>query len=217
MRSLPHSKHDGRGVQTQARQSWQRCMTSFCCAAVSQNGHRATTEIFAVGENAQSRNQSNLCVGDLSIAAFTAQLPYPLQDVQSSTRGGWLATIDHAAARLNRQLSFEREVGSFEVTEIALGAKAEILDLQVNDDDVIVVKLEKIDVAVFYARHLHRHLARVFHTHHERVGSGPRAVRGIAPLAKTFEIDGAFAQLLSTFRRRENIGFAAVCRQHTVK
>src|SRR5215467_7075296 len=128
--------------------------------------------------------------------------------MKSSTGCGRLAAIDHAAAGLNRQLSFKREVRSFEVTEIALGAKAEILDLQVNDDDVIVVKLKKIDAAVFYAGHLHRHLARVFHTHHERVGSGPCAVRGIAPLAKAFEIDRAFAQLLSTFRRRENIGFA---------
>src|SRR5262252_4544577 len=127
--------------------------------------------------------------------------------MQSSSRCGWLATIDHAAAGLNRQLSSKREVRSFEVTEIALGAKAEILDLQVNDDDVIVVKLEKIDVTVFYAGHLHRHLARVFHTHHERVGSGPRAVRRIAPLAKAFEINRALAQLLRSFRRRQNIGF----------
>src|SRR5262245_41842736 len=133
MRSLPHSKHNGRGVQTQLRQSWQRCKTSFCCAAasqkglasvvipgnglrmsnsaiglsfVSQDGHGAAAEIFAVGENAQSRNQTNLCVRDLSIAAFTTQLPYPLQDMKSSARCGWLAAIDHSAAGLNRQLSF---------------------------------------------------------------------------------------------------------------
>ena len=38
MRSLPHSLHEGRGVQTHARQSWQRWIMSLFSAAASQKG-----------------------------------------------------------------------------------------------------------------------------------------------------------------------------------
>ena len=85
--------------------------------------------------------------------------------MQGSAGGGWLAAVDHAAAGLNRQLSLEREVGSFEIIEIALGAKAEIFDLEINDDDVVVVKFEKMDIAMFYAGHFHGHFAGVFYAH----------------------------------------------------
>ena len=76
-----------------------------------------------------------------------------------------LAAIDHAAAGLDRQLSFDRKVSPFEITDVALGAKAEIFDLQINDDDVIVVELQEIDVAVPYASHFHRHFPRIGDSH----------------------------------------------------
>src|SRR4030095_12584538 len=184
-RSLPHSLHSGRGVQTQAWHSWQRCMTSFCCAAASQNGfasvvtagkgffsvasgmfvlrfvsqdsYRAATEILAIGKNTESAYQSRFRIRYLALAAFIAQLSHSFDDVQCAAGGRRLPTVDHAAACLDRQLTFERKIRSFVKTHITLSTEAEVFDLQVNDDDIVVVELQKINVAVLYPSHVHRH------------------------------------------------------------
>ena len=41
---------------------------------IPENRYRAATKIFSVGKDSQSGNKSNLNAGDLSIAAFAAQL-----------------------------------------------------------------------------------------------------------------------------------------------
>src|SRR5439155_22404900 len=132
---------------------------------ISENRYRAAAKILSVGKDSQSGNESNLGAGDLSVAAFAAQLARGFYDVQHSAGRGRLAAIDHAAAGLNRQLSFNRKVGAFKITDVALGAKAEIFDLQINDDDVIVVEFQKIDIAVAYAGHFHGHFPRIGDSH----------------------------------------------------
>ena len=41
---------------------------------ISENRYRAAAKILSVGKDSQSGNESNLGAGDLSVAAFAAQL-----------------------------------------------------------------------------------------------------------------------------------------------
>src|ERR1043166_6792808 len=130
---------------------------------VSQHGDGAAAEILAVGQNAQSAYESNLGIGHLSVAAFTSKLSYRLQDMKRSAGRRWLAAVDHAAAGLDRQLSLERKIRPLVITHVAFGTETEIFDLQVNNDDVVVIELEKIYVAVFDVGHFHRDPAGVLY------------------------------------------------------
>src|ERR1700730_15838415 len=137
--------------------------------------------------------------------------------MQCPTGGRWLAAVDHAAAGLNGQLSLEGKVSPLVITEVALGTKTKIFDLQVNDDDVVVIELQKIYVAMFDAGHLHGNSAGVLYAHNQSVGAGAGTVRRIAAFAETIQIHRLLAQLLGALCRSQDVRSPAVCRHDAVK
>ena len=78
-----------------------------------------------------------------------------------------LAVMEHA--RVDRQRTLAGEIGTLEERAVALAADAEVLDLHQNDDDVVVVELEEIHVAVAHAGHRHGGPSGVGDTRHQRI------------------------------------------------
>src|SRR5581483_2509873 len=161
-------------------------------------------------------HQSGFRVRHLPLAAFAAQLAHGFDDVQRAAGSGRLSDVDHAAASLDRQLAFEREIAALVKTHVALGAKAEIFDLQVNHDDVIVVELEEIDIAVFHTGHFHGDFAGVLDAHDQRIRTCARTVRRIASFTEALQVNRFFAQFFGALGRGDDVSAAAVGRHHAV-
>jgi len=78
----------------------------------------------------------------------------PIEHVQHAAGSRRLAAVDHAAAGLDRQIAFEREIGFLEERLVVSAAKAQVFDLNHHDRNIIVVEIQTADVLVRDTRHV---------------------------------------------------------------
>src|SRR6266478_6525258 len=81
---------------------------------ISENGRSGAAEILAIIYGSDAGRNTKLDIRHLPFAAFTADLTHGFEHVQHAARRRRLAAVDHAPARLDRQIAFEGEVGLFE-------------------------------------------------------------------------------------------------------
>ena len=98
-----------------------------------------------------------------------------------------------------------------------LAQKPQIFDLQVNNDDVVVVKLEEINLAMLDPGHFYGDLAGIFDAHHERIGARTRTVGRIASFAEAFQVNRFFAQRFGALWRRNDVSSATVGRHDAIE
>src|SRR5215470_16382342 len=190
---------------------------AFSLDFASQDGCSGAAEILTVVHGADAGRNTELDIGDLALAGFTADLAHGFDHVQHAARRRRLAAIDHAAARLNRQITFECEVGLFKECFVVSTTEAEIFDLDHHDRDVIVVEIETANVLARHACHVESPFAGLGDARNQRVGAIARPEARVVTLAPPQEIHRRLAHALGAFRGSQNVCLAAVGRHHAVE
>src|SRR5262245_2376902 len=162
----------------------------------AQNRRCGAAEVLAVIDRADAGGDAEFDVWHLALAAFAANLPHGFYDVQHAASGRRLAAVDHATAGLDRQIALERKISLLEKCFVISAAKAQVLDLDHDDGDVIVIEIEAANIFVRDAGHFEGALARLRDPSDQRIGAIMRAGAGVVALAPTEQINGWLAHAL---------------------
>src|SRR5258706_601901 len=108
----------------------------------AENRRGGAAEILAVVDRADAGADAEFYIRHLALAAFAANLPDGFDHVEHAAGGRRLATVDHAAAGLDRQIAFEREVGLLEKGFVVAAAKTQIFALDHDTRDVFIVSIQ---------------------------------------------------------------------------
>src|ERR1700677_5038316 len=87
------------------------------------------------------------CILDLRAERLSRELPDRLDKAERAAGSAGLADQQLAARRVERKAAIDlKTMATNEVRSFALGAKAEILDLQDVDHGIVVIGLDQVDI-----------------------------------------------------------------------
>src|SRR3984957_11411005 len=108
-------------------------------------------------------DERDLGIGDLPRTAFAAQLAYRLSNRKHRTGMTGMAMREQAAVRIDRQFAAKLDASVFdEAAAFALGAEAEVFELDDDDRREAIVKLGDVDIFRRQSRHRKGARARLF-------------------------------------------------------